>query len=90
MTPMVVWIAIGAGVALILVIAFILTFVPTFTRDRPEHQPDPIRAAQHHVADISDPHYRPGDDDQWHRMRTLVRHINRGRHAEKEAERTGS
>jgi hypothetical protein len=76
----------AAVVAAVLTLVFVLAFCPTFTRDRPEHPPEPaVRAAQHRVGDDGQ-RDRPGDDDQWHRLRTQVPHINRRRNAEIRAE----
>lgn len=77
-----VWWFVAGAVAFIAFCAWVVAFAPAWTRDRPEHPPEPaLRAAQLRATDVSDPHRRPGDDDQWHRMRTLVRHINRDRNS---------
>jgi hypothetical protein len=62
-----------------------LTWVLIFgrTQDRPP-QPDPaLHEAQHRVTDDG---LRPGDDDQWRRLRTQVPHIRRQAVAEQRAE----
>lgn len=56
------------------------------TQDRPPHQPNPaLHEAQHRVSDTGE-RDRPGDDDQWRRLKTRVPRIRRLANAEKQAE----